>query len=297
MKWDIDGRDWPNREFSRFVAMPGLRWHVQEAGPQRNAGTETAAPTALLLHGAGASCHSWRDVLPDLARDHRVIAIDLPGQGFTQTTMKQRLGLATMAADIRALLAAEAIAPDLLVGHSAGAAIAMRLALDLPRRPRGVVAVNGAFESFRGLAGAIFPIAAKLLSLNPLTAPAFARLARAPGFVRRLLDATGSRIDARGEALYRRLLCDTAHVDATLSMMAQWDVEPLRATVAKLSAPILLLVGSEDRSVPPDTSARLARIAPSADLHSIAGLGHLLHEEDPERATEEIRRFGARCID
>ena len=62
LDWATDGADWPNREASRFVEAAGLRWHVQVMG---------AGPVLLLLHGTGASTHSWRDVMPKLAAIHR----------------------------------------------------------------------------------------------------------------------------------------------------------------------------------------------------------------------------------
>ena len=58
LSWDQDGHDWPNRDASRFVEAAGLTWHVQIAGQ---------GPVLLLLHGTGASTHSWRDLLPGLA--------------------------------------------------------------------------------------------------------------------------------------------------------------------------------------------------------------------------------------
>lgn len=74
MNWDHDGRDWPNREHSRFVEAAGLRWHVQQMG---------RGPVLLLLHGTGASTHSWRALMPLLAAEFTVVAPDLPGHGFT----------------------------------------------------------------------------------------------------------------------------------------------------------------------------------------------------------------------
>ena len=292
MNWETNGRVWPNRELSRFVTTPRLRFHVQESGPTEVAETASAATrTVLLLHGAGASTHSWRDMLPDLARDHHVVALDLPGQGFSRTTVRNRFGLEAMAEDIAALLKSEEITPDILVGHSAGGAIAAQLALDLPAPPKALVALNGAFEAFSGLSGAIFPVAAKLLSFNPLTAPAFAHLARAPGVVHRLLAATGSAIDPCGESLYRRLISDSGHVDATLAMMAQWDLQPLRDRISGLRMPVLLLVGGRDHAVPPETSERVARLLQNAEIRRIESYGHLLHEEAPRQTAEEIRKF------
>ncbi len=75
-EWERRAKDWPNREASRFVAAGGIEWHAQIMG---------AGPWMLLVHGTGASTHSFRDLAPALARDFRVLALDLPGHGFTGT--------------------------------------------------------------------------------------------------------------------------------------------------------------------------------------------------------------------
>ena len=91
LAWSRDGATWPHHGASRFVTAAGIRWHVQEMGQ---------GPVVLLVHGTGAATHSWRGLMPLLAQTHRVIAIDLPGHGFTQTPAPQRLTLPGMAADI-----------------------------------------------------------------------------------------------------------------------------------------------------------------------------------------------------
>ena len=57
-RWQRAGRDWPNREASRFLRAEGIEWHVQIAG---------SGPDLLLLHGAGAATHSWAGLLARLA--------------------------------------------------------------------------------------------------------------------------------------------------------------------------------------------------------------------------------------
>ncbi|MEL4403125.1 alpha/beta fold hydrolase, partial [Shewanella algae] len=79
---------WPNRDSSRFVEAGGLVWHVQQMG---------SGPPILLLHGTGAATHSWRGVMPLLARDFTVIAPDLPGHGFTRGRPRGGLTLPGMA--------------------------------------------------------------------------------------------------------------------------------------------------------------------------------------------------------
>jgi magnesium chelatase accessory protein len=84
-------------------------------------------------------------------------------------------------------------------------------------------------------------------------------------------------------ALYRHLVSDREHVAAVLAMMAAWDVEPLRRDLVRLPVPLSLIVGEGDRTVPPAASMDAMRRAPRASLHRLPGLGHLAHEEAPQR--------------
>ena len=278
--WNREGRDWPNRAASRFVLASGLWWHVQVMG---------SGPVVLLLHGTGAATHSWRDVAPLLARDFTVVAPDLPGHGFTQTPGGDGLSLPGMARELAGLLATLGVEPRFVVGHSAGAAIALRLAIDRGTAPGGIVCLNGALQPFRGAEGHIFPAIAKLLFLNPVAVEVFAWRARRPGAVARLMESTGSRIDARGLKAYAALLGTTGHVAGTLGMMARWNLQPLQADLPRVSAPLTLVSAERDRAVPPRVAEEVqARIAGS-DLVRLPGLGHLAHEEAPERTVEIIR--------
>src|ERR1700761_4966325 len=135
--WNIEGRDWPNREASRFVEVGGLRWHVQMMGE---------GPVALLAHGTGAATHSWRDLAPLLAHRFTVVAPDLPGHGFTATPSRHRLSLPGMAHDLGALCTKLGLRPAIVVGHSAGAAILTRMALDGLIAPNLIVSLNGAYQ-------------------------------------------------------------------------------------------------------------------------------------------------------
>ena len=181
MDWQREGPSWPHHERSRFVTAAGQRWHVQTwpdaGGPD--------APTLLLLHGTGASTHSWRDLAPLLAQQAGVIAIDLPGHGFSGPAAsgahRDGATLPGMARGVRALLAALGATPQWLVGHSAGAAIAVRMALDDAAGLHGIVSLNGALLPLHGLAGRFFSPMAKLLALNPLVPRVFRLARRRPG--------------------------------------------------------------------------------------------------------------------
>ncbi|MBC7801640.1 MAG: alpha/beta fold hydrolase [Gemmatimonadaceae bacterium] len=278
--WARDGRDWPNRDSSRFVRAAGLQWHVQVMG---------AGPVLLLLHGTGAATHSWRAMAPLLARHFTVVAPDMPGHGFTESPSKPRLSLPGMAKSLHGLLQILNLSPVLAAGHSAGAAIALRMALDgMP--VRGLVGLNGAFLPMEGIPGQIFSPMAKLLAGLPGLAELFAWRAK-DDTVTRLLEGTGSRIDAQGAMLYGRMIRNPAHAAAALGMMSQWDLRPLLQDLHRLTAPLLLIVGANDRSVPPAQSGRVAGLVPGAQLLTMPGLGHLAHEEKPNETAEAIVAF------
>lgn len=283
--WEREGRDWPNRAFSHFVSAGGVRWHVQRMGQ---------GPVLLLIHGTGAATHSWRDLAPLLAEHFRVVAPDLPGHGFTQTPGPSGLSLPGMAQSLGRLLERLDARPDLVLGHSAGAAILARLCLDAAITPHALISLNGALLPLRGLAGHWFSPAAKLLAANPRVPRLFAWQANSPQAVQRLVDSTGSRIDPRGVELYRRLISTPGHVAATLRMMANWDLAPLVRDLPRLRTPLILVVAERDSTVRPAEARRIRELLPAAETHHLPDLGHLAHEERPSLVADLIRAIATR---
>jgi magnesium chelatase accessory protein len=282
LNWDTDGRDWPHRAASRFVTAGGLVWHVQEMGD---------GPLVVLLHGTGAATHSWRGVMPLLAARHRVIAMDLPGHGFTRGRPQAGLTLRGMAAALAALLTELDAQPALLVGHSAGAAIALTLARQYREMPR-LVGVNPALSPFPGVLAPVFQTLARALVLNPLVPRLFARSKRTVAETEPfLIRATGSRIDAEGLRAYTVLLGNARHCRGAVEMMAGWDLAALQRELPAITAPVLLIHGARDRTVPTSAVEQARQRLPDARLTMLAGLGHLAHEERPELVADAIAQF------
>jgi magnesium chelatase accessory protein len=283
MDWARDGRSWPHHAHSRFVVSGGRRWHVQQwPAPS------TQAPQLLLLHGTGASTHSWRELAPLLARHAGVLAVDLPGHGFSEAALGDGATLPGMARGLALLLHDCGAQPSLLIGHSAGAAVAVQMALDRPQGLRAVISLNGALLPLHGLAGQVFSPLAKLLAANRFVPQLFAWRAAAPSRVQRLVDGTGSSIDDAGVALYARLVSDPAHVAGALAMMAHWNLRDLVAALPRLRVPLHLLATEGDKAVPPSQSQRAAQLVPGARLTLLPALGHLAHEEDPQQVFASI---------
>ncbi len=200
-----------------------------------------------------------------------------------------------MARGLKALCQALDLRPALIAGHSAGAAVALQMCLDPATTPQGVVGTNGALMPFKGAAHALFSPMAKLLSLNPLVPRLLSFQAGSPEAVRRYLKGTGSKIDVRGVALYHRLVSRSGHIAAMLSMMANWDLQPLVRSMDRIRVPVLLIVGEQDRAVPPADSEKAAAKLPEAEIVRQPGLGHLAHEEAPEETARLIIAHGERC--
>ncbi len=271
MNWATEHATWPLSQHARLVLNKPHRWHVQDVGD---------GPLLLLIHGAGGSTHCWQHLIPALSANHRVVAFDLPGQGFTKLGAQQRCGLDPMAEDILALCTAQDWQPAALIGHSAGAAIALRMAeqMAVPQ----VIGINAALDTFQGIAGVLFPALAKTIAATPLAASFFSATAGQGRTVERILEGTGSTLAPADIALYRRLVNSRSHVQATLQMMAQWKLEPLIARLPQLATKTLLIAGARDKAVPPDTSRRASKRMPNAQFTLLSDLGHLAQEEDPE---------------
>jgi magnesium chelatase accessory protein len=285
LSWSRDGRDWPHRETSSFVQAVSIEWHVQRMGQ---------GPLLLLVHGTGAATHSWRGLAPILARQFSVVAPDLPGHGFTRSPPGHRLSLPGMAEDVSQLLRKMDVKPDIVVGHSAGAAILARMCLDARIAPRLFVSLNGAFMPFGGAAHHLLSPLAQLLVMNPLVPRVFAWQASHAGAVERLILNTGSRIDPQGIALYRKLVRSPAHVAAALRMMANWNLEPLLHDLPRLAIPLVLMAASNDRSISPDVARKVREICPHAVVERLPGLGHLAHEEQPQLVADLVLRYAGR---
>jgi len=290
LDWERDGKDWPLRQYSRFVDTPRLRWHVQYA-PHADA----QAPTVLLLHGTGASTHSWRDVFPLLGAHYSVLALDFPGHAFSAVPapadVASLFSLPGMAAGVAQVLAQMGIVPHTIVGHSAGAAVACMLSLDGHVQPQRIVSLNGALLPLDGLAGQLFSPMAKLLAKAPFVPELFSWQAGQPAVLQRLLDGTGSRLDAQGRALYQKLIAQPAHSAGALAMMAHWDLHTFWKRLPALETPLTLIAGEQDLIVPPSVSERAAaslKRQPPPPVNRLSGLGHLAHEEQPDTLAQCI---------
>ncbi|MEN0086926.1 MAG: alpha/beta fold hydrolase BchO [Pseudomonadota bacterium] len=286
LDWNSERRDWPYAETSRFIQNGMSHWHVQT---HHHPGGEFGSrkPIALLLHGTGASTHSWSWLIPQLTDAFDLIAVDLPGHGFTRTQSSSALSLPAMAFGVAKLMGALDHVPSVIIGHSAGVAIGLQIAANqsMSKLSR-VVGVNAALQPIEGN-NLLSPLA-KLLFVNPITPRLFAWQARHTAIADKMLDATGSKLTDRQRDYYLRLFGASAHVEGALGMMANWELAPLRRQIENLDMDVTLLAARGDRMVPPTVSQSAARNSGRIAYKELLTGGHLVHETHPQMVAEEI---------
>lgn len=279
-QWEREGADWPLRAASRRIECAGLSWHVQRLGEP------AGRPMVLLLHGTFSSTHSWSGLALRLARHYQLLMPDLPGHGWTFGARPEDMAMTTMTGKLHALLRALDVTPEVIVGHSAGAALAVSMALE--SSPVRVLSLNGALLPLAGLGGKLYAPAAQLLQFVPGLARFSAWRSAQSDVVDRLLEGTGSQLGEAQVQWYRRLASDPGHVAAVMEMMARWDLAGFARRLATYQGRLDLVAGSRDTTVPASELRRIVVRVPQARCHVLRDLGHLAHEEDPETVAELV---------
>lgn len=278
---------WPDRSRSRLINTKNAHWHVVEF----NESSAPDPPTILLLHGTASSSHSWHGLAPLLAEKMRVVCPDLPNHHLTRVCRGSDMSLESMAGLLREFLEAEDIAPQFIAGHSAGAAIGLNLALQLPQTPDAVISIAGALRPYGGILSPLFSATARLMSNAPGLAKVAAFRADSPRAVRRLVDQTGSKLDDLGYRCMRHLLKDPDHIKNVLRMMGDWDLSRLERQGRSLPFKLLVLEMSRDTAVPAGQAKELLAANSTAKIVRLAGLGHLGHEEAPDVVAAALLDF------
>ncbi len=273
---------WPNRSNSEFIKSDNYNWHIQKFG--------STGKKLLLIHGTGASSHSWYPLIENLNLECEILCLDLPGHGFTRALARQKKQLMIIVDQISLLLRNIDFYPNIIMGHSAGAAVAYELAKKIKTKPN-TIAINAAFGQFSGLAGVAFPYFAKIASSTTIPARFLSLLASKEEIVRKLLASTGSIIPELQIKCYQYLFSNTEHVDGTLQMMADWDLGYFLDRLPEETAPIHFLVGDKDTTVPPHISKSWDQSMPNSSLIQFNGLGHLLHEESPSAVSSILENL------
>jgi len=261
------------------VIVDGINIQYLEAG---------TGPPLLLLHGHEQSATSWRWVIPALAQTHRVLALSLPGHGDSAPAVGGYAPGADLAPFVADFLDTLAVGPLDLVGHSAGGAVALRLALADPARVRTLTLVDSA-----GLGRDVNPLLA--LDTLPVLGELAILVSRMPGgnvgrttMSAAMLIAQPWRVPAEffteQHDLGRRpgqLEASTAMARALFDATGQREV--LLDQLPAVTMPTLIVWGGCDYVLPAYQARAAVNLLPDGRLSVFSDCGHLPHVECPDR--------------
>ncbi|HKH31725.1 MAG TPA: alpha/beta fold hydrolase [Gaiellaceae bacterium] len=256
-----------------------LRWFVGGEGP----------PLAL-LHGLGGAASNWIELAPELARESRVIAVDLPGHGGS-AALSALPNLEPFADRVGLVLEREGAHPAVLVGHSLGCVVALRLAMRSPELVRGLVLIAAAGIGSTTRRARYALAVSSLIQPGRLLARFRERVARSE-LLRAVVWGSWATPDGTTispTATLGLLEGPSLHTDTASAAAALVEEDP-RVDLDRVRCPGMLVWGSRDPQVPVDDAFEYARRL-RAPLRVVAGAGHLVIAERPAACLDAIGSF------
>ncbi|MEL6686805.1 MAG: alpha/beta hydrolase [Pseudomonadota bacterium] len=259
----------------RIVDLDGQTIRVRESGP-------SDAQSIILLHGFTDSLHTWEGLVEELNQDFRVIRPDLPGHGLSGPDPEgdySNEALVTFVADLITETGAET---PVLVGNSLGGLAAWRFAATQPDAVKGLVLLAPGGVPHNGVTDvpAEVPAMLRFYLNNAPKAGVQAAMEAMYGDASKL---TEDRVNE-----YRDLMAGQGA--AFVARAAQFALPDPQDDMQNVTAPTLILWGSEDRVLPPAHADMFVDSMPEAELIALEGVGHLPHAEVPDAVIDAIRR-------
>ena len=289
---------------SQFVDVAGVRLHLRANGPtahpslngspeptvaastvQQSPSGKTP-PAVVLLHGFGASLHTWEDWVPVLSQDFRVIRYDLPGAGLTGPDASGDYTDARGMAVLLALLDRLGIQKTSLVGHSMGGRLAWNFAAAYPERIEKLILVApDGFASPGFEYGKPPEIGASIQAMRFILPKPILRMSLAPAY------ADPAVMTDQLLTRYHDLMRAPGVRPALIARLQQSTLKDPNPTLATIQAPTLLVWGDQDAMIPFANSADYLRALPNARLVKMPGVGHLPQEEAPAESVAAVHGF------
>jgi pimeloyl-ACP methyl ester carboxylesterase len=275
--------DW--RSHQRWLRVGGRRVNVIDLG---------SGPPILFVHGLAGSWQNWLEQLPVFARDHRVVAFDLPGFGASELPSED-ITISGYARFVDALCSALGIDSAPVVGNSMGGFIGAELAIAFPARVERLVLVSAA-----GLTVEHQRDERALAVLRTLDK----RLAAYAGWLGARSDALSRRprarrlifslVTHRPDLLPAPLIAEQIRGAGAPGFVPALDAltgYPIRDRLPEIACPTLIVWGTEDRLVPVRDADEFARLIPGSRKVVWSQTGHMAMLERPEAFNRLLAAF------
>ncbi|WP_405228798.1 alpha/beta fold hydrolase [Lentisalinibacter sediminis] len=267
---------------SQFLELDGMSAHVAVEG---------SGPALVLLHGTGASLHTWNGWVEALTGDFRIVRMDLPGFGLTGPHPAGDYSIGAYMQFVDAVTRRLDIEDFHLAGNSLGGRIAWNYAVAHPERVNRLVLIDASGYRLRRTPSLIFRLAAL-----PGVGDALAKLTPR-SLYRRSLEEVYADDDRVDEALvdrYFELSLREGNREAFVQRAraaSRSAREDPSAALAQIGAPTLVQWGAQDEWIPPEHGRRFADDIPDARLVVYDDLAHVPMEEAPARTAQDAREF------
>jgi pimeloyl-ACP methyl ester carboxylesterase len=262
-----------------MLRIDGIQLHVRDRGRKDG-------PALILLHGFGASLHTWEPWARSLTSEYRVIRFDMPGAGLSDPDPDGDYSDARSMRVLTAVMDHFGIAKASLIGNSMGGKIAWKFAAAFPDRVDKLVLISpDGFASPGEEYGKRQPV------------PSMVRLMRyalpKPLLKMNLQPAYGDPAKLTDDILtrYHDLLLGPGNRDAMIARMEQTELVEPEPLLRSIMAPTLLLWGQKDAMIPVANADDYLKSLPNAKLVVLPGLGHLPQEEAPETSVVSLKQF------
>ncbi len=240
----------------------------------------------ILIHSLGQSLYTWRGVFAELSDHYRVIAIDLPGHGYSSRPDTFTYSMDDTADVLRQFLDQKGIQSAHMIGFSLGAMYMLRFLSLYPDRVANCIAIapGGLTERMPKL----------IQQINKPFVQVFARNLYTAGDVEKLLKecvADPALIDDQVVRQYYQPISDGLTREALMYALRNFDMDVVADGLIPIEHEVLVLWGKEDRWHPPSGSVYFQGILQNGRYYLIRNAGHLLQEEAPQKLLEIIQSY------
>ena len=240
----------------------------------------------LLIHGIGQSLYTWRNVFGELSENYRVIAIDLPGHGYSGRPESFNYSMDSMAEWIRLFMDAKGIESAHMIGFSTGAMYMFRFLSLYEKRVANCIAICPG-----GITDRMPPLIHKIG--RPLRS-VFARNLFTAKDVRELLYECvydEELVDEKMVRQYYQPLSDGLSREALMYAIRNFDMDTVAEGIIELDHEVLVLWGKEDEWHPPVGSMYFQNVLRKGRYYLVKHTGHLIQEENPEKLLEVVLSY------
>jgi pimeloyl-ACP methyl ester carboxylesterase len=246
----------------------------------------------VLVHGIPTSSFLWRDMIEELSAHGRIIALDLPGFGFSDPPPNGDYTISNYARILESFLEALSIEQATLVCHDYGGPIVLTYALRHPEKYDRLIIL----DTFLHMDLPPWPLSMKIARIRPfgeivmrLWGQDIARWGLEEGVMdkSRISDGLVQRYympDGNPDKLNKSML-------GTLRVDYMEDLEFIEKNLKTIERPTLILWGEDDKFLPLSLGDRIHKDIVGSKMEILPNCGHFVPEDQPERATEIIAEF------